>query len=172
MRKEQKIMMHIESMQIFDATKYLGCSTCPMHNNCIKYSLICDLIHDKLFLGANLLCCLMRAENTAMNTLRERVKNKLTNPSECAKTSYKDFLPALNNHLNAFYKYECEQSDEYAKCAIIFALAESLEYWDLLEYFDFMFKQDIEDTRTALKKQYEPEILKSEKEKLAANKKR
>lgn len=165
-------MMHIESTQIFDATKYLSCATCPMHNNCIKYSLICDLIHSKLFLGANLLCCLMRAENTAMNTLGECVKNKLINPSESAKTSYKDFLPALNNHLKAFYKYECEQSDEYAKCAIIFALAESLEYWDLLEYFDFVFAQDIENIRNALKKQYEPEILKSEKEKLVANKKR
>lgn len=165
-------MIYIESTQIFDATKYLSCSTCPMHYSCTKYSLICDLIHSKLFLGANLLCCLMRAENTAMNTLRECVKNKLVNPSESAKTSYKDFLPALNNHLNAFYKYECERSDEYAKCAIIFALAESLEYWGLLGYFDLMFKQDIENTRIALKKQYEPEILKSEKEKLVANKKR
>ena len=81
-------------------------------------------------------------------------------------------MPALNNYLNAFYKYECEQAAEYAKCAIIFALAESLEYWDLLEYFDFMFAQDIANTRNALEKQYEPEILKSEKAKLAANKKR
>lgn len=164
-------MMHIESTQIFDATKYLSCSTCLRHNNCTKYSLICDLIHSKLFLGANFLCCLMRAENTAMNTLRECVKNKLANPGECAKTSYKDFLPTLNNHLKAFYKYECEQSDEYAKCAIIFALAESLEYWDLLDYFDFIFAQDIANTRNALRKQYEPEILKSEKENLAKNKK-
>lgn len=165
-------MTHVETTQIFDATKYLSCATCPMRYNCTKYSLICDLIHSKLFLGANFLCCLMRAENTAMNTLRECVKNKLANPSESAKTSYKDFLPALNNYLNAFYKYECEQAGEYAKCAIIFALAESLEYWDLLEYFDFIFQQDIETTRNVLRKQYEPEILKSEKEKLAANKKR
>ena len=165
-------MTHVESTQIFDATKYLSCSNCPMHHNCTKHSLICDLIHNNLFLGANLLCCLMRAENTAMNTLRECVKNKLANPGKYAKTLYKDFLPALNNHLNAFYKYECEHSDEYAKCAIIFALAESLEYWDLLEYFDFMFAQDIANIRNALEKQYEPEILKSEKAKLAANKKR
>lgn len=165
-------MTHIETSQIFDATKYLSCSACLMNNNCKKYSLICDLIHNKIFLGAHLLCCLMRAENTAMNTLTECIKNKLINPSIYAKISYKDFLPALNNHLNAFYKYECEQSDEYTKCAIIFALAESLEYWDLLDYFDLMFAQDIAITRRALKKQYEPEILKSEKEKLVANKKR
>ena len=165
-------MTHIETTQIFDATKYLSCSDCPLNKNCTKYSLTCDLIHNKLFLGANLLCCLMRAENTANNTLRECIENKLANPGKYAKTLYKDFLPTINNHLKAFYKYECEQSDEYAKCAIIFALAESLEYWDLLEYFDFMFGQDIENIRNALKKQYEPEILKSEKEKLAANKKR
>lgn len=165
-------MTHVKSTQIFDATKYLSCSDCPLNKNCAKYSLICDLIHNKLFLGANLLCCLMRAENTANNTLRECIKNKLENPGKYAETLYKDFLPTINNHLNAFYKYECEQSDEYAKCAIIFALAESLEYWNLLEYFDFMFAQDIENTMNALRKQYEPEILKSEKEKLATNKKR
>lgn len=164
-------MTHVETTQTLDATKYLSCCACPMHYNCAKYSLICDLIHNKVFLGAHLLCCLMRAENTAMNTLTACIKDKLINPSKYAKTSYKDFLPALNNHLNAFYKYECDQADEYTKCAIIFALAESLEYWDVLDYFNLMFAQDIENIRNALKKQYEPEILKSEKEKLTANKK-
>lgn len=161
-----------DTIKIFDATKYISCSDCPLQRNCTKYSLICDLIHNNLFIGANLLCCLMRAEDVAANMHRECIKNKLANPDKYVKTLYKDFLPALNNHLNAFYKYECEQSDEYAKCAIIFALAESFEYWDLLDYFDFMFAQDIANTRNALEKQYEPEILKSEKAKLAANKKR
>lgn len=165
-------MTHVETTQIFDATKYLSCTACPMHYNCAKYSLICDLIHNKIFSGAHFLCCLMRADNTAMNTLTECVKSKLANPSIYAKTLYKDFLPALNNRLNAFYKYECEQADEYTKCTIIFALAESLEYWGVLDYFDLMFKQDIRITRKALKNQYESEILKSEKEKLTANKKR
>lgn len=160
-----------DPIQIFDATKYTSCSNCPLQRNCTKYSLICDLIHNDLFIGANLLCSLMRADNVAVNMHRECIKGKLKNPDKYVKTLYKDFLPALNNHLKAFYKYECEQADEYAKCAIIFALAENLEYWDLLEYFDFMFAQDIANTRNALKKQYEPEILKSEKAKLAANKK-
>lgn len=161
-----------DTIQIFDATKYLSCSDCPLQRNCTKYSLICDLIHNNLFIGANLLCCLMRAENVATNTHRECIKEKLANPDKYVKTLYKDFLPSINNHLNAFYKYESEQANEYSKCAIIFALAESLEYWDLLDYFDFMFVKDIRKTRDALKTQYEPEILKSEKEKLAANKKR
>lgn len=165
-------MTHVETTQIFDATKYTSCSDCPLQRNCTKYSLICDLIHNNLFIGANLLCCLMRAENAVTNTHRECIKNKLANPDKYAKTLYKDFLPSINNHLNAFYKYECEQADEYSKCAIISALAENLEYWDLLDYFDFMFAQDIANTWSALEKQYEPEILKSEKAKLAANKKR
>lgn len=161
-----------ETIQIFDATKYVSCSDCPLQRNCTKYSLICDLIHNNLFIGANLLCCLMRAESVATNTHRECIKDKLSNPDKYVKTLYKDFLPSINNHLNAFYKYEAEQANEYSKCAIIFALAENLEYWDLLDYFDFMFVKDIKKTRDALKTQYEPEILKSEKEKLAANKKR
>lgn len=160
-----------DTIQIFDATKYVSCSDCPLQRNCTKYSLICDLIHNNLFIGANLLCCLMRAENVATNTHRECIKDKLANPDKYVKTLFKDFLPSINNHLNAFYKYESEQADEYSKCAIIFALAECLEYWDLLDYFDFMFAQDIENIRDALRKQYEPEILKSEKAKLAANKK-
>ena len=160
-----------DTSKIFDATKYVSCSECPLQRNCTKYSLICDLIHNNLFIGANLLCCLMRAENAVINTHRECIKDKLPNPGKYAKTLYKDFLPSINNHLNAFYKYEADQANEYSKCAIIFALAENLEYWDLLDYFDFMFRQDIENIRDALKKQYEPEILKSEKEKLAINKK-
>lgn len=149
--------------QPIDATKHLRCATCPLHYNCNKYALICDFIHSKLFLGANLLCTLMRAEHSAINTMREHVKNKLANPRECARTLYKDFLPTFNNYLNAFYKYECEQASEYAKSALIFALAESLEYWELLDIFDLIFAQNIKNIRNVLQISYEPEILKSEK---------
>ena len=163
-------MLQVETTQIFDATKYLGCATCPLHNNCNKYALICNLVNNKIFFGANLLCVLERAENAAMNVLNECKKNNFSNPFERAKTSYKDFLPTLNNFLKAFCKYDCEATNEYGKQTIIFALAESLEYWNLLQHFDFMFSQDIENTRDVLKAQFEWEITKSENKKLAAEK--
>lgn len=163
-------MLQVETTQIFDATKYLCCASCPLHNNCNKYALICDFIHNKLFFGAELLCVLERAENATMNARAECVKNNFSNPTERAKTLYKDFLPTLNNFLNAFYKYDCEHTSEYAKRAIVLALAESLEYWELLKHFDFMFSQDIENTRDILQAQFEYEITKSENEKLTKQK--
>lgn len=163
-------MLQVETSQIFDATKHLSCSTCPLHNNCNKYALICDFIHNKLFFGANLLCVLERSENATMNVCNECKKNNFSNPLQRAETLYKDFLPTLNNFLNAFYKYDCEHASEYSKQALIFALAESLEYWHLLQYFDFMFSQDIENTRNILHSQFEYEITKSENEKLAKQK--
>lgn len=163
-------MLQIETIQIFDATKHLGCASCPLHNNCNKYALICDLVHDKLFFGAGLLCLLQRAESVAMSVRRECVKNNFSNPTERAKTLYKDFLPTLNNFLNAFYKYDCEHANEYTKRTIILVLAESLEFWELLKHFDFMFSQDIENTRDTLCAEIEYEITKSENEKLAEQK--
>lgn len=163
-------MKQIETTQLIDATKLLSCASCPLHNNCNKYALICDFIHNKLFFGAELLCVLERAESVAMNTRAECIKNNFSKPTERTKTLYKDFLPALNNFLNAFYKYDFERAGEYAKHALILALAESLEYWDLLKYFDLVFSQDVENTRDVLQAQFEYEILKSENKKLATEK--
>lgn len=165
-------MLQVETTQIFDATKYLCCASCPLHNNCNKYALICNFVKNKLFFGANLLCVLERAESVAMNVRNECVKNNFSNPFTRAETLYKDFLPTLNNFLNAFYKYDCEHASDYDKQALIFALAESLEYWNLLQHFDFMFSQDIENTRNILQAQFEYEITKSENEKLAEEKAR
>lgn len=171
MRSEEKIMKHVKTTQIFDATKHLGCSFCPLHNNCRDYSLICDLTHGKLFFAASLLCSLMRAENAARKVVLDCKTENATISLERAKTLYKDFLPTFNNYFNAFCKYECAPSNEYARRAIVLVLAESLEFWELLDYFDLVFSQNIANTRDALVKQYESEILKSENEKLAANKK-
>ncbi len=165
-------MLQVETTQIFDATKYLSCATCPLHNNCNKYALICNFVNNKLFFGASLLCVLERAENATMNVLAECKKNNFSNPLQRAETLYKDFLPTLNNFLNAFYKYDCENASDYDKQALIFALAESLEYWHLLQHFDFMFSQDVENTRDILHSQFEYEITKSENEKLAEEKAR
>lgn len=163
-------MLQVETTQIFDATKYLSCGTCPLNHNCSKYALACDFIHNKLFFGANLLCVLERTEKAAMNTISECIKNNIPNPTERAKTLYKDFLPALNNFLNAFYKYEYEQASEYAQCAMFFDLAESLEYWGQLQYFDLIFSKDVEKMRDILHAQFEYEMTRSENEKLVMQK--
>lgn len=163
-------MLQIETSQIFDATKYLGCSTCPLNHNCNKYMLICDFVKSKNYFGACTLCLIELAENACMRLQNELLKNKVSNVAERVKTLYKRFLPALNADLQAFYKYECEDAGEYTKNALIFAVAESLEYHELLQYFDFFFSQDIENTRDILQKSFEYEITKSENQKLAAEK--
>lgn len=158
-------MLQIETTQIMDATNYLSCSSCPLNHNCKKYSLACELVHNKTFFGANLLCIVERAETTAMRTQAECVKNKISNPLERAKTAYRDFLPVLSNYLNAHYKYECETTDTYTKRCIILTLAESLDYWGLLQDFDFVFSHELEITRETMLQRFEYEIVKSEKEK-------
>lgn len=158
-------MLQIETTQVMDATNYLSCSSCPLNHNCKKYSLACELIHSKTFFGANLLCIVERAETAAMRTQAECVKNKFSNPLERAKTAYRDFLPALSNYLNAHYKYECETTDTYTKRCIILTLAESLDYWGLLQDFDFIFSHELEITREIMLQRFEYEIVKSEKEK-------
>ena len=163
-------MLQIETSQTFDATKYLGCSFCPLNYNCKKYALICNYEKSKLFFAAATLCTLELAENYAMQVIRDTNKNNLLNALERAQTLYKKFLPALNNNLQAFYKYECETTTEYTKNALLFAIEESLRYFDLLRYFDFTFSQDIETTCDILHKNYTSEIEKSENEKLAEQK--
>lgn len=160
-------MNQITTSQTIDATKNLGCAICPVNHSCKNYSLICDLIHHRIFFGAKLLCTLMRADHAAHNTIYKCIKEKIANPCERAKTLYADFLPAINNYLKAFYEYEHDTADDYSKSAVIFALAENLDEWDLLNDFDVMFCQNLEDTRFVLCKQFECEITKSEKQKLA-----
>lgn len=154
-------MLEVTTTEIFDATKYLACSSCPLHNNCNKYMLICDFMTKKLFFGANLLCVLERAENAVQAAKRELVKNNFTNPSERVKTLYKDFLPQLNNNLEAFYKYDCDNASDYHKQTLIFALAESLEFYDLLREFDFVYSRDVENTRDVLAASFEHELNKT-----------
>ena len=162
-------MLQVETTQIFDATKYLCCAACPLNHNCNKYMLICDYVNRKQFFSANLLCTLERAENACTELRCKLVKEKAGNIAERAKTLYKDFLPAINNFYFAFLKYECENAKEYDKQALIFAMAESLEYYDLLQYYDFMYCQDLENTRNILQASFEYEIQKTENAKAAEN---
>lgn len=155
-------MKQIQTTQPTDVTKHLSCATCPLHYNCNKYALICDFIHNKLYIGAKLLCVLMQSENATTNVLSECNKNALSNPNQRAATLYELFLPTLNKYLNAFYKHERENASDYHKQTLIFTLAESLNRWGLLQYFDFIFSQNIENTYNILQKQFEYEITKSE----------
>lgn len=159
-------MLNVETTTIIDATKYLSCSNCPLHNNCNKYALICDFIHHNLYFSANLLCVLERAENNCLSVKKELMRENFTNITQRVETLYKDYLPTLNNLLEAFYRYECENTEEYYKHSLILALAESLEYYNALQYFDFMYSRDIENTRDILLAQFEYEMTKSENEKL------
>lgn len=104
----------------------------------------------------------MQSENATTNVLSECNKNALSNPNQRAATLYELFLPTLNKYLNAFYKHERENASDYHKQTLIFTLAESLNRWGLLQYFDFIFSQNIENTYNILQKQFEYEITKSE----------
>lgn len=155
-------MLEVTTTQIADATKKLACPACPLHYNCNKYALICDFVKNNLFFGANLLCILERAEDVIQSKQLELLKNKSSCTKEKIKTLYKDFLPYLNNNLEAFYKYECDKASDYHKQEVICHLAESLEYYGLLQYFDFVYCRDIEITRDILIKQFDFLMAKDE----------
>lgn len=167
MSKEKKTMNQITTNQTVDATKNLDCVYCPLNFFCKRFSLICDLIDHKIFFGAKLLCILMRAEHACLNIFDGCTGEKLKNPCARATTLFTDFLPAINNYLKAFYKYDCDTADDYHKSAVIFALTEKLNEWHLLKDFDSIYNQDLENTYLALKSQFDYEITKSEKQKLA-----
>lgn len=155
-------MLEVTTTQVADATKKLACSICPLHYNCNKYALICDFVKNNLFFGASILCTLDRAEDVLQSKQRELLKNKSSCTKEKIKTLYKDFLPELNNALEAFYKYECDKASDYHKQEVICYLAESLEYYGLLQYFDFVYCRDIEITRDILIKQFDFLMAKDE----------
>lgn len=155
-------MLEVTTIQIADATKKLACPICPLHYNCNKYALICDFAKNNLFFGANLLCIIERAEDVIQSKRLELLKNKSSCTKEKIKTLYKDFLSELNNALEAFYKYECDKASDYHKQEVICYLAESLEYYGLLQYFDFVYCRDIEITRDILIKQFDFLMAKDE----------
>ena len=163
-------MLEVTTTQVADSTKKLACAVCPLHYNCNKYVLICDFVKNNLFFSANLLCALERAEDVLQSKQKELLKNKSLCTTEKIKTLYKDFLPELNYNLEAFYKYECNNASDYHKQELICHLAESLEYYDLLQYFDFVYCRDIEITRDILIKQFDFLFTKNEDKKLPEEK--
>ena len=90
-------MLKVTTTQFFDPTKYLACGSCPLHNNCNKYELICDFMTKKIFFGANLLCVLERAENAVQSAKYELLKKKFTCVSERVKTFLSFFLKNISS---------------------------------------------------------------------------
>lgn len=163
-------MLQVETTTIMDATKYLGCSSCVLNCDCKGYILACNFTNVKMYFAAKAICILECAEKATAEMLTFCKKEKLPFSWERCQEFYKNFLPALNDYLQAFYKYECENAPEYDKQAFIFYIAEHLEYWGLLKDFDFIYSQDIENTRDILQAQFKYEITKSENKKLATEK--
>ena len=160
-------MLQTETSQIFNSTNYLSCSYCPLHFNCKKYVLICDLMKKNLTFGAQLLCILESADAMTNYVFEKAIKEKQEHPYPIAQAMYKNFLPTINNYLTAFYKYECEHAKEYDKQEVILTLASQLEYWDLLQHFDFVFSQDVKNTRDTILTVIQHETTKNENKKVA-----
>ena len=66
----------------------------------------------------------------------------------------------------AFYVLLNVQKILYCKQEVICHLAESLEYYDLLKHFDFIYCRDIENTLDILIKQFDFLFTKNEYKKL------
>ena len=136
-------MLQNETKHIIDATNITECSCCPLHYNCSHYMMICDFVQNKAIIGAKLLCILERAENAAIrigNDLRYAGYNNIAARKEI---TYKDYLPGIHNWLEAFFKYEAENVGRYYREALILLLADSLDYYNCLEYFDCFFCENI-----------------------------
>lgn len=140
-------MLHsVETTQIMDPTSRLICGCCPLTYTCRLYHTICDLQRNNVHFGARLLCTLLRAESICTKILEERALSPHLFPFTTAYSTFELFLPAINNNLKAFYKYDFETCPDWSKVTVITTLAKTLKKFDCLETFDFMFSQDVEDT--------------------------
>lgn len=139
-------MNEVKTTTKLDATEYLTCRYCVKNYGCKRYSLICELEKKGLFIACKLLCTLEAAEWAATECAMHCIKEKINNASLRGEIMLKNFLPQINNLLCAFYNYECEKATIYDKRAIIIALGSTLENYDVLTYFDIIFRQDLQST--------------------------
>lgn len=146
-------MLHIvETAQVVDPTKKLNCGCCPLRYGCTYYYTICSLENYGIRFGAILLCTLLKADRICTDIFEKCRKNGVPLPKTTAQETFELFLPAINNNLKAFYKYDFEACPDWAKEAVITILSNTLKKWDRLKDFDFMFSQDIEETAKQLLK--------------------
>lgn len=146
------MLYSVETTQITDPTKELGCKCCPLTYTCRFYHTICDLQKNNVPFGARLLCTLLRAESICTKIHEERALSPHLFPFTTAYSTFELFLPAVNNNLKAFYKYDFETCPDWAKVTVMTTLANTLKKWCCLEDFDFMFSQDVEETTKQLLK--------------------
>lgn len=146
MSKEKKMLYSVETTQITDPTKGIGCGYCPLNYTCRFYHTICELKKNKIHFGAKLLCTLLKADSICTKIFKERLQSPRLYPLTTAQEVFALFLPAINNNLEAFYKYDCDNAPNWAKNAIIKILEETLDTWECLDDFDFMFSKDVRET--------------------------
>lgn len=139
-----------ETTQIIDPTKALSCKTCPLHYDCSFYHTICSLNANGVYFGAKLLCMLLRANRICTDIFNKHCKMPSDNAMTISSETFELFMPAINNCLKAFYKYDAENCPDWSKSFIIKKLAGILARWDCLDNFDFMFSQDIRATAEEL----------------------
>ena len=140
------MLYSVETTQIVDPTKKLECGYCPLNYTCRLYHTICDLEKNNVHFGAKLLCVLLKADSICTKIFKKRLQSSLLYPLTTAKEVFSLFLPAINNNLKAFYKYDCESAPKWAKSVVIRTLESTLDCWECLQDFDFMFSQDVEET--------------------------
>lgn len=147
-------MLHsVETTQIMDPTKELGCGHCVFNYCCKYYHTICDLHKNNVRFGARLLCTLLKIDRLCKNIFNDHLNTTGLFTMEVTQDTLELFLPAINNNLKAFYKYDYDAAPLWARVTVITSLANALKKWDCLEDFDFMFSQDVEDTAKRLVKQ-------------------
>lgn len=146
-------MLHsVETTQIMDPTKKLNCGCCPLRYGCTYYYTICSLENYGAHFGAKLLCTLLKADRICTDIFEKCRQNGVPLPKTTAQETFELFLPALNNALKAFYKYEVEYCQGWTEEAVFKILADVLSKWECLQNFDFMFSQDVEETTKQLLK--------------------
>jgi hypothetical protein len=143
-----------------DATKLLSCHLCPLNYQCARYSLACELTHNHLYFSAKIICILESAEQACTCLSREIIKENMANVQQRIKALYELFLPEIFNYWNAYRTYELSAADEYSQNALLFALCDSLESFEMLERFDFLFRTGLEKLREKKMKTFKPEIEK------------
>lgn len=84
----------------------------------------------------------------------------MANVQQRVKALYELFLPEIFNYWNAYRNYELSAADEYSQNALLFALCDSLESFEELERFDFLFKTGLKKLREKKMKTFKPEIEK------------
>lgn len=137
-------MEHLETTYSFEVQKKLDCQFCQKASLCEDLQFCFNLMALNKPVCTNLICTLDRALYVVKTAYDMDVKIYRSTAFERARQIFKMFLPAINNALKATFKLEWETLDDTTKAAVIKMLGQALDDWDLLQFFDITFAQDIE----------------------------